>query len=289
MIRDLRTAITKPYIQANPPHLRVWAIFDIDRPGAALAWEDAHLPPPTWTAMNLENGHAHLVWGLSAPVLACGRDARQAPQRYLAGIEAYYTDKLRADRGFSGLITKNPAHEAWRVLRGPTSAYSLDELAEWLPGLEKYIPKPNFVQVAEQSGFGRNVTLFDRLRLWSYQAIRSHWSDSSHNEWLDACFYKALEFNHDFPTPLHESEVYHIAKSVSRWTERRFSHSGFLEWQAAQARKGGLARSKKYASKRVTATKMREAGATMVEIADELGVAERSVRRWLRKRETTDV
>lgn len=285
-IRDLRTAITKPYIQANPPHLRIWAIFDVDRAGAAVAWEDAHLPPPTWSAMNQKNGHAHLVWGLAAPVLACGQDARQAPQRYLAAIEAYYRDKLEADRGFSGLVTKNPAHDAWRVLRGPVQAYTLDELAEWLPGIERYIPKRNYAQAAEQSGFGRNVTLFRRLSDWSYRAIRSYWADAPHNDWFTICLQKALEMNHDFSSPLHASEVRHIAKSVSRWTEQRFSPSGFRDWQAAQARKGGLARSKKYAGKRKAATEMREAGATLRAIADQLDVAERSVRRWLPTKES---
>jgi hypothetical protein len=28
-IRQLKTAIKQPYIQANPPHLRVWMIFDL--------------------------------------------------------------------------------------------------------------------------------------------------------------------------------------------------------------------------------------------------------------------
>ena len=62
-IRALQSALKRPYIQANPPHLRVWSIYDIDRPEAALAWEDARLPCPSWIAVNLENLHGHLVWG----------------------------------------------------------------------------------------------------------------------------------------------------------------------------------------------------------------------------------
>ena len=34
-IRSLSAAITRPYIQANPPYLRVWSIYDVDRPSAA--------------------------------------------------------------------------------------------------------------------------------------------------------------------------------------------------------------------------------------------------------------
>ncbi|MEN9492204.1 MAG: hypothetical protein RJA63_2653 [Pseudomonadota bacterium] len=28
-IRSLRQAIEKPYLQANPPHLRVWSVYDV--------------------------------------------------------------------------------------------------------------------------------------------------------------------------------------------------------------------------------------------------------------------
>ncbi len=87
-IRSLQSAIKKPYIQANPPHLRVWSIYDIDRPGGAIAWEDANLPPPSWAAANRENAHAHLVWGLSAPVLVDSPDMRQGPLRMRQGLRA---------------------------------------------------------------------------------------------------------------------------------------------------------------------------------------------------------
>ena len=51
-IRSLKQALNRCYIQANPPHLRVWSIYDIDRPAGGLAWEDANLPPPSWTTVN---------------------------------------------------------------------------------------------------------------------------------------------------------------------------------------------------------------------------------------------
>jgi len=103
-IRSLSTAIKRKYIQANPPHLRVWSIYDIDRERGAIAWEEADLPPPSWAAVNRENGHAHLVWGLSAPVLVDSPDMRQAPLRYLCAVEAAFREDLRADHGYSGLL-----------------------------------------------------------------------------------------------------------------------------------------------------------------------------------------
>lgn len=71
---------------------------------ATSAWEGANLPPPSWAATNRENAHAHLVWGLRAPVLVDSPDMRQAPLRYLCAVEAAFREKLQADQGYGGLI-----------------------------------------------------------------------------------------------------------------------------------------------------------------------------------------
>ena len=96
-IRSYQHAIKRRYIQANPPHLRVWSLYDIDRPAGGLAWQDADLPPPAWASVNKDNGHAHLAYGLSAPVLTSSMEARQAPLRYLNAVEAAFRAKLEAD------------------------------------------------------------------------------------------------------------------------------------------------------------------------------------------------
>lgn len=242
-IRSLAKALTHPYIQANPPNLRVWALFDIDRPAAALAWEDADLPPPTWTAINRQNGHAHSAWGLEVPVLVDGLGARDAPLRYLCAVESLMAERLQADPGFGGLITKNPAHPLWWTLRGPRLSYSLGELAEWLPGLEKHRPKR---RAPDQIGLGRNVALFDRVRHWAYRAIRPYWGTGLQgwNAWLSLCNSRALTYNADFLTPLHGREVWHLARSVAKWTWRNTTAEGFSAWQAAQGRKAGIASGK---------------------------------------------
>lgn len=227
-IRSLERALTKPYIQANPPNLRVWSIHDVDRPGAAVAWEPAGLPPPTWASVNRKNAHAHLVWGLSAPVLVDGLGARDAPMRYLCAVESLMREKLQADPGFSGLITKNPAHPLWRTLRGPRLAYELGELAEYLPGLEQHRPRKR----PEAVGLGRNVTLFDRLRHWAYREIRQYWGGglAGWNAWLAHVNARALAYNGDFAQPLDGREVWHVARSVAKWVWRRFTHESWTAY-----------------------------------------------------------
>lgn len=293
-IRSLAQALEKPYLQINPPHLRVWSIFDVDRPGAALAWEDAGLPPPAWGAINRENGHAHLVYGLSAPVLMAGEGVHDKPMRWLAAEESLMRDLLQADSGYSGLITKNPMHPLWRTLQGPPEAlrgYTLAELAEYLPGLEKHVPKRGKII---EYGVGRNVALFDWLRQYAYRHVRRYKAEGKLTDWREHLHAKALLRNGEFRVPLHETEVAHIAKSVAKWTWHRFNlaerdakfsalqaHRGSKAGNYAEAGKAsGLARHAAQEDRRSTAILMRAKGMSLRAIAAELGVSHETVRGW---------
>jgi hypothetical protein len=284
-VRNLKTALTRRYIQANPPWLRVWSIYDVDRPGATLLWESENLPPPSWATTNLKNGHAHLVWGLKAPVLVDGKDMRQKPLRYLCAVEAAFRAKLQADQGYSGLITKNPKHPLWRTLYGPRADYDLAELAEWVD-LKKHIPN----RKPEEVGLGRNVTLFDALRHYAYRNIRHHKLEVRNFVlWQNHLNLKGLERNGDFLNPMDGREVWHIAKSVSKWVWQRFdladSDSRFAAKQAHRGRRGGVAsgvsRATASEDKRASARLMRAAGMTQQAIANELDVHVNTVANWL--------
>jgi len=239
-IRSLKQALTKTYLQANPPHLRVWSIYDIDRPAGGLAWDDAHLPPPSWATVNKANGHAHLVWGLSAPVLTASMEARQAPLRYLNAVESAFRAKLCADDGYSGLITKNPAHPLWWTVRGPEMGYELGYLAEWVD-LDKYKARPG-VKVAEV-GLGRNVTVFDFVRLWAYKQVRQFKGQAGgYVNWQAAVYARCMARNADFGKPMDSRECFHIAKSVAKWVWTKFdveaSDARFSKLQAVRGTKG---------------------------------------------------
>lgn len=244
-IRSLKQALTKTYIQANPPHLRVWSLYDVDRPGGGLAWEDGNLPPPSWATINKANGHAHLAYGLRAPVLTASMEARQAPLRYLNAVESAFRAALDADDGFSGLITKNPAHPLWWTLKGPELAYELGDLAEWVD-LERF-KSTQGVKVAE-IGLGRNVTVFDFVRLWAYKKVRDYKGlQGGFVHWQKAVYDRCMARNSDFKTPMDNREAYQIAKSVAKWTWNRFDleasdarFSKLQAFRAAQGNKAGL-------------------------------------------------
>ena len=242
-IRDPRRAVRKRYIQANPPWLRSWLLFDLDRPGAAMAWDDANLPEPAWTAQNPENGHAHIAWGLDAPVLL-GQHDRSRPMRYLAAVESAMRAKMEADPGYSGLVTKNPRHEGWRVLWG-RSLYDLGDLAEWLD-LPKHAPKRR----PERVGIGRNVATFDFLRHQAYREVRG-WKRAGgqgvYPQWLSHLYTSALDYTHaEHAQPLDYREAHWIAKSVAHWVWTRFdiaaSDQRWSRRQAARGQRSGEAR-----------------------------------------------
>ena len=284
-IRPANMAARRRYIQANPPWLRAWIIMDVDRPGGALAWDDADLPLPAWSSANPANGHAHLAWGIEAPVLL-GQHDRQRPMRYLAAVESAMTAKLEADPGYSGLITKNPIHSHWRTAWAPPGAgtYDLGYLSEWLD-LPKHAPRER----PERVGVGRNVDAFDYLRHRAYREVRGwkrasgpgvfvHWQKHLYDLVLD---YTGLEH----PAPLDFRECHHIAKSVAHWVWTHFdvdaSDARFSALQAHRGKKSGEARRQATEQQRATARLLRSKGMSIRAIADELGVAKSTASDWV--------
>lgn len=234
--RSYVLAIKRRYIQANPPHLRVFMLFDLDYAGAALAWEDNNLPMPAWAAVNRENAHAHLAYALSAPVLTTDFGGRQAALRYLAAVEAAYRAKLDGDDGFSGLITKNPVHPHWELLRGVPDAvrgYDLDYLADFvdLAKFKPYVGRTNL----EAVGLGRNCTVFNVVSRWAYRNVLEFKRQGfTLAGWHKAVYERCASVNGDFPTPMMEKEAKCIAKSISNWVWTRFTEQGKSAWHSAQ-------------------------------------------------------
>jgi hypothetical protein len=279
-------ALGREYIQVNPARLKYWMVFDVDRKGAAFAWEDANLPPPAWATVNKENGHAHLAWGLAAPV-SCGDASRIKPMQYAAAIEAGFREKLRADVGYSGLITKNPLHPLWNTLRISDHLYDLGELAEFVD-LSRFRLKAK--KKPEPVGLGRNCLLFDELRSWAYSAVRRHRESRIYTLWEGECLIKALELNRLFSTPfspLPEKECLNLAKSVAKWTWKHDAAAlaRFTARQAAKGKKGGQASGRARAAanedKRSSARLMRASGMSIREIASALDVGKSTVSDWV--------
>ena len=233
IIRPKRTAIQKQYIQHNPPCLITSLVFDIDRSDAYFAWSDANLPTPTWIAKNRLNGHAHIGYMLSTPVCTTHR-AKQNVIEYLAKIEQAYSLALGADRGYSGLITKNPCHGTWENHIFGVQPYDLNYLADFVELQELKN------DLKEVSGLGRNCMMFDTVRYWAYKAIRAH-RGSTFDIWLGKVLEQCQNANGAFIEPLPYSEVKATAKSIARycWRKDAYHYQEFIDRQSRKGAMGG--------------------------------------------------
>ncbi|WP_427019552.1 replication initiation protein (plasmid) [Pseudarthrobacter sp. P1] len=229
-------ALQRRYIQANPSALTAQIVIDLDHEDSlSRALELNGVPTPNYVAQS-PSGRAHVAYLLKAPV--CRTDnARLEPMRFVARVEAGLVSALRADLGYAGFMTKNPIHDDWDTVWTNDHLWTLKELATQLPG---WLPHALPRRAAESSGLARNVTLFNRVRLWSYRAILRH-RDGGISAWEEVTHAYALAVNQEFPTPLATSEVRHLARSVSRWTWRNLTAEGFTKLQRERGRKGGAA------------------------------------------------
>ena len=211
------------YVEANPRAVSNLLVVDCDHPDAALRAVSAghsHAMPNA-VVENPRNGHAHAVWALTTPFPRT-EYAHRKPLAYAAAVTEGLRRALDGDRGYSGLLTKNPLHETWRTEWLHTNTYSLDALAQALTEGE-HMPPPRWrhqkARRANPTGLGRNCALFDSARRWSYREVRHHWGQP---ESLDAAIHTHVtELNEDFSEPLPTSEARAIAASISRWILNR--------------------------------------------------------------------
>ena len=284
-IRPKKTAISMQYIQGNQPCMIHYFFFDIDRAEAVMAWYDANLPMPYWTAQTQKNGHAHICYKLEIP-LCTSELASQKAISYAAKIQAGLANKLGADVGYSHLITKNPFHPDWRTTFWTERAYTLDYLADFVE-LPKKLSKKQ-----EVSGLGRNCTLFDTVRKWAYTAVRDYLHHHSSLTWEKAVLTHLEALNGEFQEPLPYSEIKATAKSIANYCWRKFSHAGFSEWQSNNAQranakgacsKGGKARSQQFNDLRQQALQLHIQGMNNTKIAEHLNVSRKTITRWINK------
>lgn len=225
------------HIEHNEPTLVRWLVFDIDYNIniGAFIWDQRSIPVPNIIVRNPANGHAHFFYKLSNPV-SRSDGARQGPLRYLAHIENGMCELLKADRGYSGLISKNPFHGDWQTWFVHNTGFELCELDDFVPESCYIRSKAH----SETYGLGRNCTVFECLKQWAYRAFRDDF-DYSTNGWYDACLSQAFEFNRDLclESPLPVSEIKAIAKSVSKWVAMHFKPRDFKIIQASRGKRKG--------------------------------------------------
>ena len=283
--RPRETALKRRYLQVNPPAHAHYLLFDVDRDQAALAWEYSDLAPPNFVTVNKKNGHGHYLYKLETPVVTSDQ-GRSKPLKYLAAVELGYRSELRADSGYSGLITRNPYvnNKDQHVICNHTHAYDLSELAEYLPlDLKEY--KEKEIQVA---GFGRNSMLFENVRVWAYSAIRLYRAERRQrlrSAWESEVLSYAERINAEFASPLPFSEIKATAKSIAKycWSEDPAAEQKFIEKQSERGKASGLVRAANAEQKRVQAKLLAAQGLSQRAIAQELSMSVGSINRYLKE------
>ena len=278
-MRPRDVAKHRRYIQAQPPWLRFWLVFDVDRDASWDAAEVAGLPTPTFIAINRQNGHGHLAYGLDTPVRLEYWNGRRGPANYLAAIKCAMTARLAADSAYCGFICKNPLHRCWATLWSD-HLFSLGELHGWLEDdLHQYHLPPR----EQLTGVGRrNVETFDHVRNWAYCRVFKHKVDNGTLEtWRMACTKEAEAFTAQHTDPLDRSECRGIGRSVSKWTWAKFTPERFAAIQRKRGR-GGIAVCAERAARDRRILELIQSGETRDAVAEKLGVSRSTVARVLR-------
>jgi hypothetical protein len=292
-IRPAIDALEKKYIQYNGPAIVRWLVFDVDRAFSSYDDDWRIIAPPNLIIRNPVNSHAHVAYGLAAGV--CKTDAaRQAPLRLLSAINEGFRHALDADAGFAQLICKNPLNAHWQVETQREALYNLHELSEYVD-LDAAVKRTRALSKREQTGLGRNCSLFDGLRTWAYKWVGDFKIKTSFDRWHDAVRDKAEKLNIFFD-PLPLSEIRATAKSVARWTwknyDGRLSASSLSThgltpetFSLMQSNLGTMAMRARWgdnSDKRAQALAMRAEGHKQAAIAKALDVDQGTVSRWLR-------
>lgn len=87
-------------------------------------------PPPNLVCKNPEMDMCTYYMALRL-VSGTAPDGSLKALNYAACIEYALASKLGADKGYSGLICKNPLHNEWIVTSFEERAYDLSGLASW--------------------------------------------------------------------------------------------------------------------------------------------------------------
>lgn len=224
-------ALDRRYIETNPQALSNLLVVDIDHPDALLrAMENRHGWLPNAVVENRTNGHAHAVWALLDAITRT-EYAYRKPLAYAAAITEGLRRSVDGDKGYSGLMTKNPVHDDWEASWLTDHLYTLGELQENLGG---YMPPPSWQRTKRRKpvGLGRNCTIFETASKWAYREIRNHWGDPTGLR--HAINAQVHQLNTEFSEPLPTNEAGHIGSSIWRWitTKSRMWADGPLVYDA---------------------------------------------------------
>jgi DNA-binding transcriptional regulator YiaG len=283
------------YIQANQPNSLSFMVFDLDYKKAILAHEKTDVLTPSFYTVDKKKTTAHAVYMLETPVHK-NQHSKQSPQHLFATLEDIYGTRLGADKGYSGLVMKNPFYTGHNIYLPEETlcTVSLAEMADYVD-FNQYNKQLKQQKTKEAFSEGRNIAVFDLVREWAYKEIRNYWN-KSYREWLMVVQEKTkavwhnIQGNYNKQSPYSVAEMKATARSIAKWTWKNTTQSSFQTYiemthlphqQRARQAKQVESRLIKTQDKREQARELRASGMKQAEIANLLGVTDRTIRNWL--------
>lgn len=263
-------ALAKRYIQTNPGSLRYCLVLDVDQEDALVRAFRTGLPMPSWVAES-PSGKAHAGYLLANP-FDTADPCQQKVTRLAARVEEGLRRELGADPGYSGLIMKNPLHQAWETKWGADALHTLARMAE---DLGTSLPKETRSRKGyrgDVAGLGRNCLLFEQTRVWSYGAVRRYWEDGQ-EAFLAAVHDHVRMLNEQLPVPLPAVEAKALATSITRWTWANMTPQGFKDVQTQRSAKGNQVKTARAREREEAVLRLRAEGHRWQAIADTLGMS----------------
>jgi hypothetical protein len=281
-------AIGFNYIQLNRLYKK-YLVFDIDRKASVFDWYDLKCPEPTLITANPESKHSQFIYELETPVIYTNDPrTKKRPQSYYEAVWAGLNGALKGDMGYTGLMLRNPLKEEYSVrLNKNPPIYQLKDFSEYI----------DLSGITKQNAAGRNSTLFDSLRYRAYQLSKNLDEQQLFNE----LSYLAVEINLTFAVPLPESELKSTCKSVAKWVSRKYTGSGLRRGVMKLSTELNIQEKRKlagqFSAKAERDKSINKLKRTILErlekqpedvfslkqnlVADESGLAERTIRRLL--------
>ena len=230
------------YVQLDSKAYIGTLLFDLDDRGALTELDNLTGPVPNFAVASRDKHTCHVGYVLRTSVHRYDA-ARRGPLLKASAAERGISRMLAHlgnDLAYGKLVTKTPNHSHWLTVPLYPHAYTLDELIENLP-VGSTEPARH---VTLLNGLGRNCTLFEELRKFSYRAAVRAKCDHQIFEWFAARLLEvASDMNRAFPCPLSYGELRSIARSVAKWSWRWMSPEQF---SALQRRRGQVGAAKRW-------------------------------------------
>ena len=284
-------AVTCTQIATGTKKVTRFVCVDVDgNPHGPFCAEEAGLPPPHFImASPSDPTSVHLIYALAFMVR---HDTPRERDLLKAVLKALALAVPGGDTSYRNARVRSPCSPDWRSYideRAPAEGYSLSELASQLdiPGLEKrplqsqekaILPAPEKKpqpgrekKLQPPQGEGRNVTLFDHLRAFCFDAAKTCGMEIQLRRELEL---EAERVNAGFSVPLSRKELASVVRSVARFEWKyhiEVARPAFVKKQAARGRKSGAVRSDAADAKASRVLELRAAGLTWAQVAAETG------------------